>query len=327
MKSNLRILVTGSARSLPLTAVIAHWRNFLGRGAATTTAEAKNADIRQLEAYMRSKKRLDIYLTELNKADLEGFVQQQATKYKPATVNRRISSVRDFCAFAAEQFPEWHNPSSKLRPVRLPDPAPDWFTVAEQEALRTAAGATFDNEYDNARARVILELGMSLGLRCFEISEIAIGSVNLEKNYLENFRRKASRYSSKPIPKLLRDAIEAYLPLRERELTRRCKGYARTSEQNKARLPLLLSFYNADLSWAPSFALDKTSIRRIIKQIGAAAGVKDCRTHRMRHTFCRRMQEKTNKIELTAQLADHQNIATTRRYITASREEIEEALK
>lgn len=70
-----------------------------------------------------------------------------------------------------------------------------------------------------------------------------------------------------------------------------------------------------DLAGRPGAQLSSHALARNLKQYAAAAGVKDARLHRTRHTFARIVGEATGSMAETQEALDHEDAGTTRAYV------------
>lgn len=291
------------------------------------TADAKQRDISTFFEFVCRKLRTQAPLFEnITKGLLEAFIEDRlAAQEAPATINRRLASVKHFLSVSAELL-RVKNPGRGVRGLMEPERAPAWLDAVDLEKLRAVANE-IHTPFERSRAKLILELGLQLGLRCWEIADLRMAHLSLDKNEVLNFRRKNKRFARKPVNAVLKLAFESYLPERTKHLEEHYPMFLKTSAANRVLYPVILSHWNAMPCKPDSWKMDCASIRRLMRALGRKAGIEKMHTHRLRHTFVKRFFDATNNLALTAQAADHASVSTTMRYMTASRDELEKGFK
>jgi integrase/recombinase XerC len=274
----------------------------------TSTARAKRNDLATLVEFLGTS----AVLADLTRSALDNFLEARLSVESPATVSRRLWTIKHFCAYVAQHFP-FENPAPEVRAPRMSKSKPKWLTRDEVSRLRAVRMSERD--------RVVVELGLCAGLRDFEI-RLLDGS-HVQANFLVNFRRKGRRFSTKIMAAPLRSAIAAWAPLRNSVLN----AWAPRGKQiDLAEYPLVLSTRGA-ISGAPeSFRVGVKTIYRLIKRLGELAQIEHMHPHRLRHTFCREIYLRTRDPIVTRDCADHVSVTTTERYTVPDQNEIDQAI-
>lgn len=242
-----------------------------------------------------------------------------------ATVAQRLAIWKHFCKATAQLFPGFQDPSYGVTSPTSPRRSPQWLTREEFDAIR--AQVEHITGYEGARALVIAHLGFSIGLRRHEISTLTMSSLNLKAGLLTNIRRKGSKFADKPLTRHAVDAIRAYLPFRERMILDRWPEFARLNERQKGLYPLIVSHWSAWPGKPESWRLSDETINRMFKKWAKDAGVEHGHSHQMRHTFGRRLWERTRDLELVMHGMDHSSPVTTMRYAGSTEEQLREAME
>lgn len=240
---------------------------------------------------------LDIFLahlgdkpiTEVNAKDIDEFVDQQHVHgLAPATINRRLASLRTFFECLAAQAPDepWPNPVNWRRHgVKSGKALP-------RDALDAEVAQLFAVIHD-VRDAAMFGLMVGAGLRVSEVVDLRIGDlaqVNLA-DQLVRLRVKGKGH-------------------KERMVWLTATWYARVQAW-LAKRPLAPDdhlFLNQHKR-----KLTKDGVQFRLKHYCEQAGLAlSC--HQLRHTFARRLAEQRMPIESISQLLGHSFVATTQRY-------------
>ena len=208
-------------------------------------------------------------------ADYVGELGRGSRGLAPATIARRISTVRSFLRFTlgAARVPD--SPFSPRLPRRLPE-APK---VAEIDGLIDDAT---DAEPIGLRNGALLELVYSAGLRSAEAVALDLGDVDFEQEHV-HVRGKGGKERIVPLGERAALAVSRYL----RE--------ARPARARGANDALFLS--------ARGRRLDTSTIRRLVPH-----------PHRLRHSFATHLLEGGADLRTIQELLGHASLSTTQVY-------------
>jgi site-specific recombinase XerD len=99
----------------------------------------------------------------IRREHLEAFIEDQLTRWKPATAANRFSSIRPFFAWLVDEGEIRGSPMTRMRKPKLPEYAPPVLSDAQLGALfAAAAGTGFDERRDSALLRVFVSTGARL---------------------------------------------------------------------------------------------------------------------------------------------------------------------
>lgn len=213
----------------------------------------------------------------------------------PASIVRKLSSIRGFYAFlAAEGHVRMKSPFSVDAP-RLERPLPEVLAPAEADALL----AVRERGRGEARNRAILELLYGAGLRVSELTGLRVGDVSLAEGWLR-VRGKGGRERIAFLNDRSRAALEEYLAGRP--------AGARRSDA------------------APVFAnnrgtaVSRQSVWKIVKRRAALAGLApSVKVHTLRHSFATHLLEAGLDLRVVQELLGHKSLSTTEIYTNVSR--------
>lgn len=314
-------IVTGTSAAIPLRVAIEAYMN--NESGSVNTQRAKRLD---LEAFVEfeGRKRSVPMVHDLTRKGIEEF-RDHCLRHRheaPTTVARRLATIRHFCRTLAETFKDFADPSRYVRLPRVVQQAPKYLTVSEKIALRVAAQKSepFD-EFKCLRNQIIVELGISCGLRRAEIRDV------LMAHFKPGYKQlcvlgKGNVFAVVPTSERLQQLIERYLPHREEYIRRHMRLWDKVSPMKQELYPLLCSAHSARSGDPESFKLDVKSVWRIVVELGKKAGIAGCHTHRLRHTFIDSCYRASNDIALASRAARHSNINTTMAYVRKTDDEV-----
>ena len=254
----------------------------------------------------------------------------------PATVSRRLATLKHFGRTIAERLPGYINPAREAKSPQAQVLRPKGLSEEQIAALREVAAASESGKSDSGdrfstlRNRCLLELLLSTGLRADEVRVLTAGQVAPDLCWLKNVQTKGKKFRNVYLPSEIRDFFSTYLEARAEALAAHSPDYKGLTPQAAGRIPLLVSFRGATLDRVESFGLNPKTIWRIISDFGIAASKQageHLHPHLLRHTFAHGLLDSSRDVRLVAQALGHSDIRTTMRYTERSDEEISKAVE
>jgi site-specific recombinase XerD len=242
---------------------------------AESTRRSYGFDLRDFGSWLAAR---GTSLEEVDVRVLSAYVTELGRPRRglaPATVARRISTVRSFLrfTFGAARVPVV--PFSPRRARRLPDaPKPD-----EVEALIDGVGGAGPIAVRNA---ALVELVYSAGLRSGEVVALDLRDVDFEQEHV-HVRGKGGKERIVPLGERAAHAVARYLREARGELAR------------GANDALFLS--------ARGRRLDTSALRRLLPH-----------PHRLRHSFATHLLEGGADLRTIQELLGHASLSTTQIY-------------
>lgn len=221
-------------------------------------------------------------------------------KYKPSTVNRKLSSIKKFCRWALNQNLLREDPTKEIKNVRTNelDTAPKSLSKHDETKLRR-----YIHRWNNKRDIAIFELLINTGIRISELINLTIDDVEIsERKGILRIIGKGSKYRIVPLNADARRYLKQYLKVRPKDRSRK----------------LFISQKGGGLS--------RTSVFEMIKKYGELAGV-NVHPHMLRHTFATKLVREGTDLSLVQSLLGHKTIQTTVRYTKPSEEEKQRAVE
>ncbi|MBV9338410.1 MAG: site-specific integrase, partial [Solirubrobacterales bacterium] len=182
----------------------------LERGLSRNTLEAYRSDLQQFAAFLEHR---ELDPLEVKPVDLLDFVSELATggtgrsAAAPATLQRKIASLRSFYRHLRREQIIDHDPAAELRPPRSGARLPQ---VLSRDEVTTLLGQPRGTSPAALRDRALLETMYACGLRASEAVGLALSELDLEAGILRA-RGKGSKERIVPVGGKATEALGAYL--------------------------------------------------------------------------------------------------------------------
>jgi len=271
-----------------------------GRGYSPHTLAAYQSDLEQFAAFLQAEgcpwSQVDLRVARHYLAHL------QRRRYAPASVARKVASLRAFYAHLVRLGKLSTHPLRGLGTPRQPGRLPRFLTVEETVALlltpdlRTPQGL---------RDRAILELLYASGIRVSELVALDLGDIDWEERELRVWG-KGGRERMAMIGEPARQSLLAYIRQGRPHLARTHSGPALFLNRSGGRL-------------------SDRSVRTIVGHYAHLAGLgEDVTPHTLRHTFATHLLEGGADLRIVQELLGHVRLATTQRYTHVSQKHLRE---
>lgn len=230
--------------------------------------------------------------TPLDIADYRSHLQQEGKK--PSTVNRALTSLRVFFAWAAAERLIPDSPPEGIRPVAAVETAPRWLSRQEQAALMRAVRAG-----GSTRDEVIITLLLHTGIRVGELVKLERSDIEISERSGKLTVRagKGNKYREVPLNRTARKVLAGWL------------------EQNPSG-PLFPNRYGG--------AVSERAVHALVSEYAYRVKIK-ASPHALRHTFCKNLVDAGVPLDRVAAIAGHSKLDITRRYTTPSFADLQEA--
>jgi integrase/recombinase XerD len=218
---------------------------------------------------------------------------------KPATLARKLSSIKHFFKYLREHKDVESNPAQAYRAPKIARYHPDYLSVAEIEAIIKAAeeGGPLAK-----RDRAIVELLYGCGLRISELAGLTIGQIEFEAGFVKVLG-KGNKQRLVPLGEFAREAVEAHLA-----------SFEPTPGQAKS------PFVFPNRQGKP---FSRTGLWKIVKKLVLKAGIaKQVTPHTFRHSFATHLLEGGADLRTVQEMLGHADISTTEIYTRIDREYI-----
>lgn len=239
----------------------------------------------------------------------------------PATVARRMDTLRQVLDLAQSLNKGIHNFARSVAMPHVQYDSPEWFTAADAALLRENA-LLGSNTFKRLRSALVLELGLSQGMRTSEIRALTLSQLDLDGRKISKAWGKGNKFWALPMHSRVAALLEDYLPLRKLQIQKVENGRGFDNE----RYPVIVSTRGAVAGRPVSFEINQKTILRIVRDIAEAAGISGAYTHRLRHTFIKRVCDAKGLMK-AAELGRHSDPRQTMRYAKSSFDELREDIE
>ena len=235
----------------------------------------------------------------------EYIAERAASDPPPAATSlaRLQSSVRGMHRFLVVEGIDPVDPTTHVRPPKMPRRLPKALTIAQVEALLAAAGpepaAATPGDLVALRDRALLELLYATGARVSEAVGLDVDDVT--DGDILRVRGKGSKERIVPIGSYARAAVDAYLTRARPELARRGKASPR----------LFLGARGAPLSRQSAWLVIQAAAERANLEAHVSP-------HTLRHSFAPHLLQGGADVRVVQELLGHASVATTQIYTHVS---------
>ena len=325
VRSKLQTFVTDSAEVLPLAVAIDAYRTSL-EGVGTSTFNAKfKYDLPYFVAHLEHVEKIrNPILRDVTRGAIEAFVDYRLNLESPKTVERRLATIKTFCAWAAENCRTFIDPSRHITAPRVDRRIPERLSDAQLEMfLRSAEEA--ETGFLKARNRALLWVLAETGLRCNEARLLTAGNLNAELSKILNIKGKGRHYRDAFLTARAKEALTLWLPERSERLKEIRYGWATMPKDRQLQFPLFVS--GEVRGNAPAeFRMSPKTIWNLVEKTGQRAGIEGCHPHLLRHTFAHRLLEATGNLAIVQKALGHVAITTTQIYVNPTEDEMKRGI-
>ncbi len=281
-----------------------HLDNFIlhlqSRDRSRHTINAYHLDLKQFGEWFAGVNGDEMEPVNVTPTDLREFKHFliEEEQLKPATINRKLASLRAFMKWAAgEKLLEV--PPRMPQGVEQVQSAPKALDRREMSALIRAV-----ERHGSVRDQAIILVLINTGLRVQECSSLNVEDIEMSERKGKVIVRsgKGGKRREVPLNAEARRALSVYLDTRE--------------DDNQA---LFLSQQGSRLG--------SRGIQGVVAKYGRLAGLEDLTPHALRHTFCSNLLRGGVDIVTVAKLAGHADISTTSIYTQPTGKDMEKAVE
>ncbi len=226
-------------------------------------------------------------------------------RYSPATMARKIATLRSFYKWAAKLNYADSNPMTLIRTPRQSKRLPKAISLEQIEQLLSAP----DNTHTlGARDRALFETLFSTGIRVSELVDINVGDLDAQGEALL-VRGKGKKERLVPVGSHALTAIRHYQHIAGQD-----PRFSTLWSEGKPDTPLFVNKHGGRIS--------SRSVRRkldkYLRQVGLDPSISP---HTLRHSFATHLLENGADLRSVQELLGHQSLSTTQIYthLTARR--------
>lgn len=312
---------------LALGSIVTEYLTFYAEGRGHT-ARAKQLDtdkfLEFLKRFKRKKEIEELSVEDWDFSATQRFIDEALRVGEaPATVARRLATLKHMGRVLSERTPGFINPTRDVKPPKLQTRRPKSINAQEVDDVKAKAASSRaeKSSFNRLRNETLLKLLLDTGLRAEEIRSIKRGQLSDKLDWIRQVRTKGRNFRDVYVTSEMRHPLEIYLEERARELAR---FFPKLSISIDATLPLFISSYGASASDIKTFELSPKSVWRVIRSFSVDTKL---HPHLLRHTYATNLLNDSRDIRLVAQALGHSDVRVTMRYTERGNEEVAEALE
>lgn len=283
---------------LPLDPLISSFQTALRheRKASPHTIKNYTHDLLEFQDYIRrfqpeilDENKIDIH--RINPLTLRSFVALLFQKNSPASIARKLSSLRSFFQYWVKKGVLAQNPAKTIHSPKIPKKLPKFLNVDEVFKL---LDAPMTDDFKGNRDRSILELLYSSGLRVSELVGLNINQLDLGAGIVR-IMGKGNKERLVPLGQKTIEKLNCYF-----------------EERNK-----LNKIQDTEAVFLNSRGerITVRSIQRMLDRVISSCGLsKEVSPHVLRHSFATHMLNSGADLRSIQELLGHASLSTTQRY-------------
>lgn len=277
------------------------------RRSSRNTVLAYRRDLTSLESFLQQRLERSPLLSDVTRISLRSWLGTVGEALAPASIARKLSSVRALYVFLRRTGEVRENPAALLQSPKLSRGLPLVLRPeAAAEVVESPGLGPSGSDVEKLRDCVFLELLYGSGLRVSELWALDLEAVNLRACEVRVLG-KGRKERIVPVSGKALEALAAYLP-RRRELSHPKTGFC----DPKA---LLLT--------ARGQRLGVRRIQALVQRYGAlGAGRPDLHPHVLRHSCATHLLEGGADLRVIQELLGHSSLSTTQRYTHVSLDQL-----
>ena len=236
------------------------------------------------------RKHLTLYVDSLTKSDR-----------KPATIARKISSLKQFYNFLVEHHPVRikKNPFLAISAPKILRYHPSYLSPEEIDKIINSIDLSLKN---GLRNKVIIETLYGCGLRISELLHLKETDIEFEAGFIK-VTGKGNKQRLVPLGGCAKNSIEEYIEFKDKQTYKEKTNY------------LIINRSGSQFSRVGLWKV----IRSIISSVELS---KDITPHTFRHSFATHLLEGGADLRIVQEMLGHADISTTQIYTTIDRDYI-----
>ena len=264
------------------------------------TIVAYGTDLREFEGYLK-KNNVEADFTKVDSNRIRGWVISLMDEggCSPASVSRKLSSLRSFYRFLLRKGLVEVNPMLKIVGPKKKKPLPSF--VREEDMNRLLDEIPFDDGFEGWRDRMILEVFYATGIRLSELIGLNDVDVDISARLI---KVKGKRNKQRLIPfgdELMEDLL-IYIKVRDEACLKEAEAFF-VRKDGKRMYPMQV-------------------YRLVRRNLSKVVALKKRSPHVLRHTFATAMLNGNAELRAVKELLGHENLATTEIYTHTTFEEL-----
>ena len=264
------------------------------------TVIAYGTDLRDFEGYLK-KNNVEADFTKVDSNRIRGWVISLMDEdgCSPASVSRKLSSLRSFYRFLLRKGLVEVNPMLKIVGPKKKKPLPSF--VREEDMNRLLDEIPFDDGFEGWRDRMILEVFYATGIRLSELIGLNDVDVDISARLIK-VKGKRNKQRLIPFGDELMKGLLIYIKVRDEACLKEAEAFF-VRKDGKRMYPMQV-------------------YRLVRRNLSKVVALKKRSPHVLRHTFATAMLNGNAELRAVKELLGHESLATTEIYTHTTFEEL-----
>jgi len=267
------------------------------KGLSKNTTDAYRRDLLAFIDYCVEVRNVSS-IEKISRNDLNSFILTLREKsYSPASVTRKVASLRGFFKwFCANEYGTV-NPAQTLEQPKLPKKLPKVMSIDELNTIL--------NSDLNKLETLIVELLYGCGLRVSELVNLKLNDIDIKTKYIQCFG-KGSKERIVPFGEKAKSALKKYL---------KCRDVILLKNKFSDTEYLLLKDDGKRISRQEVYVFIRSQGEKIHKHISP---------HTLRHSFATHLLDNGADLRVVQELLGHSDVSTTQLYTHITKKRLKE---
>jgi len=270
-------------------------------GKSAGTLRAYRADLGTFARWFEVTNGEAMRVDAVTPTDIRGFRshQQAVLRLKPATINRRLSTLRRFFRWAKVTGRGDRDPTEDVDGVSSVPSPPRWLDRQDLNRLTRSV-----ERYGSLRDQAILHMLRHTGIRVSELCALTLDDIHIGKRsgHLEIRSGKGNKYRQVPLNLHVRKALRLYIDERRPVTDQR------------------------EMFIGQRGALGARAVQLVVRKYATLAGLDNVTPHTLRHSFGKTLVDEGEPVTVVAALLGHESLKTTMVYTQPGHEDLEAAV-
>jgi len=267
------------------------------------TLDAYAVDLEQFGAFIIQE---NILIDQVQYAEIRLWVISLVEDgLHPASINRKMASLRSFYKFLLKRQLIKYDPSQRLQALKVPKRLPDF--IQEKDINQLFDNQTFNNDFFGVRDKLILELLYGTGMRRAELLNLTDASINFQKRQIKVLGKR-NKERVIPVTKTVISLMEEYLSMKRHHFGPLETDSLIVTDKGEACYPNLI-------------------YRTVVKKLGGVVSLKKKSPHVLRHTYATHLLNNGADLNAVKDLLGHSSLAATQVYTHNSLEKLKKVFQ
>ncbi|MBM3918918.1 MAG: integrase [Sphingomonadales bacterium] len=272
------------------------------------TLRAYGADLQAVQSFRNLTFNIQTPLSESNYHELRAWVVSLLqSRQSPASVNRRISTIKSYFSFLRRRELRVDNPATRIKRPKSARPLPPMVPLTDMQKLLDQGAAAAETSFGACRDHLLLSLLYGTGMRRAELLRLRLDDVNFATGQVRVLGKR-NRVRLIPLPTVVCAELGDFILQR--------KNVVQDTE--------LDALFVNDRGMPISESYLYRCVRRILSQVKALPRRSP---HVLRHTYATHLLDQGAGLQDVKELLGHTSLAATQVYTHRSIEKLKEVYR